>query len=124
MENIRKTLMPILLPVLLLSPACHYNVEEELYPDVGCATDEVTYAGTILPILEANCFICHGESINTGNVTLEGYDNLLNYVNNGRLLGAIRHESGFSPMPQNQPQLVECTIQKIEAWVNSGAPNN
>lgn len=124
MKIVFKTLSLLLLPFLSMMTACQYHVEEELYPDVGCATDNVTYTGTILPILETNCFICHAESVNTGNVTLEGYDNLLSLVNSGRLLGAIRHEPGFTPMPQNQPQLVACTIEKIETWISNGAPNN
>lgn len=119
-----KKLLPVALPLLLGLSACYYHVEEELYPDLGCATENVTYSGTILPILDTNCFICHNQATNEGNVTLEGYDNLLMLVDSGRLLGAIRHEPGFFPMPQNQPQLVACTIEKIEAWINSGAPNN
>lgn len=124
MKSTFRKFLPMLLSMLLYIPACYYDVEEELYPDMGCATDNVTYSGTVLPILEANCLICHSAVANNGNVTLEGYDKLLEIVNSGRLLGAVRHEPGFSPMPQNQPQLVECTIQKIEAWINDGAPNN
>ena len=30
---------------------------------------------------------------NFGNITLEGYENLKNYVDNGQLLGAIKHEN-------------------------------
>ncbi|PHN07952.1 hypothetical protein CRP01_04140 [Flavilitoribacter nigricans DSM 23189 = NBRC 102662] len=116
--------MLMILPFVLLLPACYYDVEEELYPDTGCATDNVTYSGTILPILESNCFICHSEAAKNGNVILEGYDNLKGHVDSGRLLGAIRHEAGFSPMPQNQPQLVDCVIEKIETWIEDGAPDN
>lgn len=124
MKNTLKRLLMLSFPLLLAVPSCYYNVEEDLYPDLGCDTDGVTYSGTVLPILEANCFSCHGEGINTGNVTLEGYDNLLGLVNSGRFLGAIRHDAGFTPMPQDQPQLPDCTIEKIEAWVAGGALNN
>ncbi|MEZ4984737.1 MAG: hypothetical protein R2795_06835 [Saprospiraceae bacterium] len=110
--------------LVLAFSGCYYDVEEELYPTLDCATDNVTYSGVVASIIQQNCNACHSAAANFGNVTLEGYENLKNYVDNGRLLGAIRHVSGFSPMPQNQPPLVECTIQKIEAWIQDGAPNN
>ncbi|MBU3928662.1 MAG: hypothetical protein KKB74_12720 [Bacteroidetes bacterium] len=51
---------------------------------------------------------------------------ILNYegVNNGSLMGAIRHESGWSPMPKNTNQLDDCTIRKLEIWVANDTPNN
>lgn len=105
-------------------PSCYYDVEEEIYPTLECVTENVSYSGVILNIVTNNCYSCHNAASNFGNVTLEGYAALKTYVDNGKLLGVIRHESGFSPMPQNQAQLVECNIAKIEAWVNAGAPNN
>lgn len=123
--NIRIMKKIVLFLILLgTANACYYDVEEELYPTLECETQDVTYTSTILPILQNNCYSCHNQAANNGNVTLEGHSNLLRYVNNGQLLGAIRHESGFSPMPQNAAQLVECDIAKIEAWIDAGAPNN
>jgi len=45
-------------------------------------------------------------------------------VNNGNLVNVIEHNPGYSQMPQGLPQLASCTINKIVAWVNRGAPNN
>ena len=104
--------------------SCYYDVEEELYPSLECQTAAVTYSGTILNILEQACYGCHDRASNFGNVTLEGYDNLRTLVDNGMLLGVIRHEPGFSPMPKNRAQLIECDIEKVEAWINGGALNN
>ncbi len=106
------------------STGCYYDVEEDIYPSLECTTTDVTYSGTIAPLLTNNCLACHSATANFGNVTLEGYDQLKFYVDNGQFLGAVRHESGFSPMPKNQPQLVSCDIEKIEAWIADGAPNN
>lgn len=103
---------------------CYYDIEEELYPTLECNTTDMSYTQDILPILQNNCYQCHDQANNLGNVTLEGYDNLIIRVNSGRLLGAIKRESGFSPMPKDQPQLLDCQIAKIEQWVNSGAPDN
>lgn len=119
---IKYCLMTMVLATVMSS--CYYDVEEELYPGMACDTANVSYAEDIVPILTANCYVCHSQAINTANITLEGYQNLLEYVNNGRLLGAIKHEVGFSPMPKNAPKLVECNIEKIETWINAGAPNN
>ena len=99
-----------IMSLLTVLPGCYYDVEEELYPNTGCDTLDVGYATTI--------------AANFGNVTLEGHNNLKTYADNGQLLGVIRHESGFPAMPQGAPQLVDCTIEKIEKWVNDGAPDN
>ena len=109
---------------MIAGPSCRYHVEEELYPDTGCDTNDVTYSGTVLTIIENSCIGCHSQSANNGGVTLEGYSNLKVHVDNGRLLGAIRRDPGFAPMPQGQPRLPECTIEKIEAWIDDGAQNN
>ena len=110
--------------LVLALTGCYYDKEEELYPTLNCDVANVTYTGTVLPILQNNCYSCHNANANFGGITLEGYNSLMNYVESGQLLGAIRHDPGFSPMPQNQPQLVECNIQKIETWIAEGAPNN
>lgn len=114
----------VLLSGLLLISSCYYDVEEELYTTLECATDGVTYTNTVIPILQENCLSCHNADANFGGVTLEGYDRLITYVNNGELLGAIRHTPGFSPMPNNAPQLLQCEIEKISTWVEAGALEN
>lgn len=109
---------------LVLLAGCYYDVEEELYPSIECDTIDMSYQNDILPIIQDNCYRCHDQANNFGNVTLEGYDNLKTYVNNGKLLGAIKHEAGFSFMPRNEAPLLDCQIAKIEQWINKGALNN
>lgn len=114
-----------LMIILVISLAgCYYDVEEEIYPSIECDTSNITYSETIVGIISNNCYDCHSAAANFGNVTLEGYSALKTYVDSGQLLGVIRHESGYSPMPKNQPQMVVCNIEKIEAWIADGAPNN
>ena len=112
------------LSVLLITVACAYDSEEDMFMDNDCQDDNVSFRMHIQPILETNCLGCHGTGINTGGVTLEGYENLKVFVNNGRFLGAVKHESGFSPMPQNANKLPDCQISQIEAWIDDGAENN
>ncbi len=114
----------IFIMVSLIFTSCYYDNEEELYPEDTCKTDDMSYSNDIVPILEDNCYSCHDQANNQGGVTLEGYSNLKAYVDNGKLLGAIKHEPGFSEMPQDEPQLEQCQIDKIEAWIDQGALDN
>lgn len=106
--------------------SCYYDVEEILYPPSNCQTANMSLQNNIEPILDRNCYICHSidQGIYNGNVILEGYDNLKIYVDNGKLLGSIKHASGFEPMPQNAPKLGDCDIAKTEQWILDGALNN
>lgn len=92
----------------------------------GCDTTNVTFSAVIKPIVQANCALsgCHTNASRAGGYSYESYAGLMEVVNNGRLLGAIRHESGYVPMPQNAPKLSDCDIEKIAHWVTIGAPNN
>jgi len=99
-------------------------VEEELYPSLECQTQDMSYSIDISPIISDNCLLCHNQTARFGNIILEEHADVLTYVNNGLLLGAIRHDPGFSPMPQNTAQLLECEIEKIAAWIDQGTLNN
>lgn len=113
--------------VLFTITGCYYDVEEELYPSGGlaaCDTSNVTYSQVIAPIINSNCISCHSQSLAQGNVNLEGFNNVKTYADNGLLLAVIRHEPGVTPMPQNGNKLSDCTILKIEKWVNEGSQDN
>ena len=107
---------------IVLLQSCYYDVEEELYPATSCETDNMSYQNDILPLLTSNgCIGCHGD---LATLDLNGYNDIKIYVDNGSLLGSIKHESSFRAMPDNQPKLDQCTIAKIESWILNGAPNN
>jgi hypothetical protein len=119
----KNKLIVSILAASMLFGSCYYDVEEELYPTLECSTTGVTYTAVVEPIIRSNCYnSCHSAAINIGNHTLEGYDKLKVYVDNGKLMGAIKHSPGFSPMPKNAAKLVDCDIEKIQAWVTAGAP--
>lgn len=109
--------------LMVLGWGCYYDIEEELYPN-GCNTSDISYQDNIAPIMEASCLSCHDALSQNGNVNLEGYDNVKFYIDNGELIGSIRHDQGFSEMPQGTSKLPNCTIDKIQAWIDAGAPNN
>lgn len=105
---------------------CYYDVEEELYPgSQNCDNTAVTFSERIQPLITANCSqSCHSNATMNGNISLEGYDNIQQQAENGNLMGVITHETGFSPMPQGQPQLPQCDIEAIQAWIDNGTPND
>ncbi len=90
----------------------------------GCDTANVTFAATIRPILQLSCTSCHAGGNPPGQVNLSNYSGVKAAADNGKLVGSITHASGFSAMPEGGAKLPDCTINKIKAWVNSGAPNN
>ena len=103
---------------------CYYDVEEDLYPTIECSVENMSLMNDIMPILKTDCFDCHSQEANFGNVTLEGYSELIKYVDDGSMLGVIKHNAGFSPMPKGAAKLLDCEIEKIESWINDGAINN
>ena len=92
--------------------------------EIECDTVNVSFSENVWPIIQGSCFGCHSGSTPQGGISLEGYDNVVAVANTGRLMGAIRHESGFSPMPQNGAQLSDCKITQIQKWIDDGTPNN
>ncbi len=112
--------------IIIFFSGCYYDVAEELYPSSSCNTADVSYSGFVDPTMKSFCYVCHSTTSGpaNGNIILEGYSNIKVYVDNGKLVGAIKHDSNFSPMPQGGSKLSDCTIAKIESWVAAGAPNN
>jgi len=104
--------------------ACSYDTEDEIFRDVDCNTEMLSYLQDVLPILEANCLECHSSSVAEAGVILEGYTNLKFWVDMGRVQGSIKQESGFSPMPPLGMELNNCEIEKIISWIDQGALEN
>ncbi len=121
----KKRVIVAMWALVLSMPSCYYDNREDLFPEVtACDTTNVSYAADVLPVLESQCLGCHNTASQQGNVNLEGYDNVRAYAQNGRLYGSIAWLNGYSAMPPAGSQLPTCTIDKIKAWVDAGAPNN
>jgi mono/diheme cytochrome c family protein len=115
----------IAMAVIVFMQSCYYDVEDELYPQTAaCDTLDVTFTNSVFPIINSNCTSCHSGAAPSGNVMLEDYNDISAAANNGSLLGVIRHEPGWSPMPKSGGKLNDCDIAQIETWVNDNAPNN
>lgn len=120
-----------LLVCMISLTSCYYDNEEDLYPGDGqpCDTTNVTFSGTVFPVISANCTSCHSGAVPQGNISLVNYATIsaqakIDPGNAGSLYGAISHNPGNSPMPKNGNKLTDCTIMQIKKWIDEGTPNN
>lgn len=126
----RKFLLPgsVLLFLLALMTApeqgCYYDSEERLYgvDTTACDTANMHYSVEITQLISDNCLRCHSGTFPSGDLDLSTYQQLKTVADNGKLVTRINDAS--APMPQDVGLMPLCNRQKIEAWVNAGAPNN
>lgn len=90
--------------------------------DTECDTVDVNYTNQISGIVQAHCLGCHNDSNPLGGLSLEGYDKVVAVAADDRLLGVVRHEPGYPPMPKNAAQLPDCKILQLEIWIDNGTP--
>ena len=113
------------LAVLLLSLSmCYDDSEEELYPTLTeCDAENVTYSGTIQPIIDNYCLSCHGNNAATsgGNVFLRSYDEV--YAQRVKILASIQ-STASNPMPKGTMGLSACAVSQFTKWNADGSPNN
>jgi hypothetical protein len=104
--------------------SCYYDNEEALYPYLSntCDTTNVTFSGTIVPVLRNNCYSCHSNANAAfgGNMHLEGFANVV--TNSAKIIVAIK-QSGAKPMPPSG-KLKVCSITQFDIWIRNGMLNN
>ncbi|MFA5330137.1 MAG: cytochrome c [Prolixibacteraceae bacterium] len=125
----KRTLSILLLLIIVSLTACYYDSEEKLYPQVSTSCDltNVTFSATVKPILQASCLTCHSNAKGNndgGGVKIENYADVVTYVNNGKLMGSIRHETGYIAMPNGGGKLTDCEINQLQTWIDNGTLNN
>lgn len=94
-------------------------------------SSEDFFTEKILPLLEANCIVCHNQEFNQGGFDLSTAATFLKGGNNGSVIDAenpddslllkmVKHE--IEPaMPFGMDKLSEGDIQTIETWIHNGA---
>ncbi|MCF8277347.1 MAG: hypothetical protein K9J17_11500 [Flavobacteriales bacterium] len=91
----------------------------------SCDTLNVSYANDVRPIFQLHCMGCHsGNASSGGAIAFDTFAQVATYASNGRLLGAIAHQAGYSAMPQGQAIMSDCKIATIRQWINEGTQNN
>lgn len=116
-----------LIMVITLLASCYYDNEEALYPSLNtqCDTTNVTFSGTVVPILAGNCLSCHSNSTAAAfgnNIRLEDYADVQTRA--AAVAGSIKHTGNYSPMPKNGGKLKDCAIIQFDIWVRQGMPDN
>ena len=100
--------------------------EEEPEEPGTCETDNLTYDSWAKDLIDGNCATsgCHDANAanNSTPYSMHNYEALKAAVDDGRIVGAINQEAGFSPMPKGELKLSDCDISKMEAWIADGAP--
>lgn len=112
---------------MLLIIGCSKSSEDTLTTPVtpsSCDTANMTFAKDVQPILQANCYSCHGNGNVNGGVTLDNYAGVKAVADNGNLVAVITHAAGYPAMPQGAAKLSDCDINIIKDWINRGATNN
>ena len=114
-------LATIILFALFAITACDPNEPVDL-----CSTDNVTYTGQVKSIFDNTCAFsgCHGADSAASIGSLANYEDAVNMVDLGRIIGAINHQENFKPMPYpvGSAQMPQCDIDIVTAWINDGAP--
>jgi mono/diheme cytochrome c family protein len=119
--------LTVIIVSLLFFVSCYYDNEEALYPQLStsCDTTNVTYSGTIVSVLNNNCYSCHSNKTAAGygnNIRLENYSDVVGNID--RVLGSVKHSAGFSAMPKNGGSIKSCSIDQLDIWVRNRMPNN
>jgi hypothetical protein len=119
-------LFSVVLTLISLS-ACYYDKADKLYPNAtACDTTNATYTKTVQPILKANCTDagCHTTANANAGIALDTYAATMLALPQDQLLNAVKYITGGSKnMPPTQ-KMADCDVNKIEAWIRRGAPEN
>ena len=119
--SMKRTLVIYIFICAVILSACYYDVE----PNTTCDMSNITYSGTVTSILNLNgCLTanCHGGTNPASGIKLTDY-NSVKFMES-RLYGSLNHSPGYIAMPENAGKISQCEIDKIKAWIDSGAPNN
>ena len=122
-----KQIIVLLICVVFTAYACtstakvSYEFPNEMAEPVKLEFAKACDKGRIL--YEINCAGCHNNNLASGGYNFATYNGLAVVANNGKLVGAVSHASGFVPMPQGG-KLTDCQIAQITKWVQIGALNN
>jgi hypothetical protein len=120
---------------MIFSEGCVYHKGDDYPPSTGgggnCNDSNVRYSVEIKAILDANCRSCHNSPTSESGINLYDYSTIHALATDGQftygtLLSAVLQKGGAPFMPKSEPQLQldDCDLNKIAAWVYSGAPDN
>ena len=89
-----------------------------------CDSTASSFSNDIFPMLQNYCIGCHNTARSDGNVNIESYSKIIPYVENGVLIGSIKHDPLYAIMPPSGSKLSDCRIAQLQKWIDEGAQNN
>jgi len=114
-----------MLSMVFILPACEKEpvpdeMEEQMMEENECNLEGVTYNAVVKDILSG----CQGSSCHGAGTGREMTDfaSAKSYAQNGRIIGALNRDSGFSAMPQGGAKLAQCKIDQVKAWIDADYP--
>ena len=116
--------LPLFIFIVIFFASCYYDNVEALYPSLSssCDTTNVTYSGTVAPLLSSNCTSCHSGGAPSGSILLTNYTNVQAVAASGMLMNALQG-NGVPIMPPSG-SLSACKKNQVRIWVNKGMLNN
>jgi hypothetical protein len=124
MKYMKLPLSIIILAGMLMT-SCYYDNAEDLYQNfpTDCDVSVISFSSDIQPIINQNCIGCHGAISPSAGLSLVSFNEIQQAVNNRNLVGRILLPPG-DPLRMPPEGLNDCNIEKIQAWVQAGMPNN
>ena len=118
MKNI--LLLIVIICIIFLSCSKDKAASEIIPVNNICdSINPISFMNDIDPLLNNNgCYGCHVAQ----NPIFSDYTSV--YIEKENILKAIQHDPSFEPMPQNMSKLADSLINKVQCWIESGAPNN
>ncbi len=109
----------------VLIAGCSYNSVEDLDPG-SCDTTNVSYMDYVQPLISESCAYtdCHLGPSAAAQLDLSEYQQLKHKADDGSLADRINRAAGDPELMPPTGKLTTCQINRIEAWVNAGAPQN
>lgn len=128
-----KTITAFCVSIIFLC-GCSYDNLEELHPTISCdTTGTASFLNDILPIMVRSCgglnLSCHQSDASESGYGLGTYLDVTNtIVGSGVFIQTITHDPSISSskwMPKgSSAKIDDCSIRKIETWLNNGKLNN
>jgi uncharacterized membrane protein len=90
----------------------------------NCSDTAFAFTANVRPIIDSYCNSCHSGSNPSGGLNFSNHSGLAAVALDGRLMGALDHQNGFTPMPSATITLDSCYRNIVRQWVNAGALDN
>lgn len=88
----------------------------------GCDPMDARYSTFVQPLIQAKCQGCHSGNNPQGGIKLSNYAEVKAVALNSKLYASLVRSSNW--MPLGGAKLDDCNLQRIQTWVQSGAPEN